>query len=298
MLGIDAGGTKIHLRASASGGELLGDVIVPSEGWTSLDAAGKADVIVELIASSSFADPAAVGIGAHGCDSDAECEELRSAIAVRSACAVEVVNDAVLLQHTVDDGTDRRANLVLGTGSIVVAKTPDGKSLYAGGWGWLVGDPGSAWGVVRESIRRLTEESDAGRANDPLRYALLRLAGVHSLRGLVEVLHRLTPSEWAAWAPAVFEAAEAGSAIARATLEDGAQRVVDLVRHLRDRGAAIDGVVAGGGVIANQPMLELALSERLREQLQLELVVVREDPVRGAVRLALSLLAEHAPAAI
>jgi glucosamine kinase len=286
VVGIDAGGTKLHFRAGTVTDDRIGELIIPSRNWTSLDIDGKADVLVRVLAESHYPDPEALGVGAHGCDSDAECLQLQTALAARLACPVTVVNDAVLLQYAADEPELESASLVLGTGSIAVGRTAQGTTLYAGGWGWLLGDPGSAWGMVRESIRRLTEEYDAGHDQDPLLDVLLKLTGNTSLRALVEQMHRTAPSEWAGWAPAVFEAGENGSAVAREAVDDGARRIVELVRQLRKRGAEIKSVVAGGGVIAHQPMLQHILADLLGDQLQLDLVVVHADPVRGAVRIA------------
>ena len=287
VVGIDAGGTKTHLRACTVGGEALADHVVASGDWSSLDAAGKADFLVRTLDSTPFREPDAVGIGAHGCDSDDECEELRAAIAERLACPASVVNDAVLLQYVADRPFS--ANLVLGTGSIVVAATAAGTTLYAGGWGWLIGDPGSAWGIVRESVRRLAADLDAGRPGDELLPMLLRHTGRASLRDVVDDMQRAPGSVWASWAPVVFDADRRGSAAARGAIDDSADRIVDSLRDLIERGALIESVVVGGGVVTHQPALERAIADRLALDLGLELTVVREPPVAGAVRLAASL---------
>ncbi|MGG7465785.1 N-acetylglucosamine kinase [Plantibacter sp. YIM 135347] len=288
VVGVDAGGSKTHLRTADLDGGTLEDVVVPSRGWTSLDAEGKAAVIVDLLAASRHPDPIAIAVGAHGCDSDEECEDLRVAIAARVDPPVVVVNDALLLQHAADE--HRSANLVLGTGSIIVAMTEDGRTLYAGGWGWLIGDPGSAWGMVRDSVRRLADDADAGRPDDELLAALRRQTGLGSLRAIVDRMQRTSASEWAAWAPVVFDAASHGSAAALAAVDDSADRTVELVRHLIDRGAIVDNVVAGGGVITHQAVLEMAIAHRLSTELGLAFTVVREAPVVGAVQLATSML--------
>ncbi len=43
--------------------------------------------------------------------------------------------------------------VVSGTGSIAVARTAEGRMLAAGGWGWILGDEGSAPALVREAAQ-------------------------------------------------------------------------------------------------------------------------------------------------
>ena len=43
--------------------------------------------------------------------------------------------------------------LIAGTGSIAVGRAPDGRTARAGGWGHLIGDEGSAYGVVLDALR-------------------------------------------------------------------------------------------------------------------------------------------------
>ncbi len=60
---------------------------------------------------------------------------------------VEITNDAALLLAA---GTPQGWGLaiVAGTGSIAFGQTPDGRIDRAGGWGHILGDEGSAYGIV------------------------------------------------------------------------------------------------------------------------------------------------------
>jgi hypothetical protein len=92
-------------------------------------------------------------------------------------------------------------------------------------------------------------------------------------------------------APAVFAAAEAGSGLAAAVIEAAAAELAGLVRRLRARGAVGTAVVAGGSVVTRQPLLARALAAQLRlVDAELELRVLAEEPVAGAVVLARRLL--------
>ncbi|MEW2547042.1 ATPase [Streptomyces sp. NPDC047002] len=287
IVGVDAGGSKTRLRFADRDGATVKDVTRPAGDWTNADARGKARLVAARIREVDAAPPAAVGIGAHGCDSDAECAELRRAAEAELGVPVAVVNDAFLLCEAAPDGGPC-AGLVVGTGSIAVARRGDGTSLYAGGWGWLVGDPGSAWGTVRDAVRALAEAENrtGGAGGDPLLPALLAASGTRSLREVVGLMQRTPAQRWAGWAPVVFDAAESGSAAGLAALRTGAAELVALVGDLAARGAEVRRVVAGGSVIAGRPALAERVAHGLRTRHGLPLTVLDTAPVAGAVHLA------------
>nr|WP_202512878.1 ATPase [Streptomyces sp. SID3343] len=275
------------MRFTTFEGDVFRDVTHPAGDWTNLDARGKAAALGARIRAVTSEPPAAVAVGAHGCDTDHECAELRAAVQAELSVPAHVVNDAFLLEAAVPDGGPC-AGLVVGTGSIAVAHHRTGGSLYAGGWGWLVGDPGSAWGTVREAVRALTRTHDRADPDDPLLPALLACSDTGSLREIVGSMQRVPPRSWAHWAPTVFDAAEAGSPAALAAVHWGMDELATLVDDLVARGADVTRVVAAGSVIAGRALLADGLADRLRVRLGVPLTVFDGDPVEGAVRLALA----------
>lgn len=290
LIGIDAGGTKIHLRRVTRSEEPAGDDIIPAEHWTELGPDQQAAILTDRLRALGWDRPAAIGIGAHGCDTDTEAATLAQAIRRRIHVATAVVNDAFLLPaaHSRSPLTGDSAGLVVGTGSIAVARDAAGRSLYVGGWGWLLGDPGSAWGTVREAVRQLTLRADRaeGPEQDRLGRALLDRSQTHSLRELVTVMEQQPATLWARWAATVYDAADQGSTTAAAVIDTAVSELVDMVATLCDRGAQVTGVVAGGGVITQQPVLEHRLRIELGRRLDLTLAVCQNDPVDGAVGIA------------
>ena len=291
LVGIDAGGTKLHFRVLDPRSGEQRDAVLPSGDWTAFDPAEKAAVVAAHVAELTQVAPLAIGIGAHGSDSDDECDELRAAMqAAMPGVRVRVVNDAFLLP--VAGSARSAAGVVVGTGSIAVASAADGSSLYAGGWGWLLGDHSSAWGIVRDAVVALAARMDHGAdvASDPLFAALCGAAGVRTLREIADLMERGPAPMWAQWAPLVFDAANAESDAANAAISKGADSLTELVAALIDRGGVVDEVVAGGGVITRQPLLERALAARLDAALGLEVKVFRGDAVEGAIALARALV--------
>ncbi|MFE6996139.1 BadF/BadG/BcrA/BcrD ATPase family protein [Microbacterium sp. NPDC057659] len=280
LLGIDAGGTKVHVRWASVDGTVIEDRVVRELGWGAASFVDRAAVVAGLAAERPVR---AIGIGSHGCDSDAECEDLRSRVAAQVPVPVAVVNDAELLGHAV--GRPHAINVVLGTGSIVVHRG-SGEARYLGGWGWLVGDDGSAWGLVRNAVAALSDGVDVRSSeSDPLQELLLTASGSSSLRDLVDVMQTSPASEWASWADAIF-AVESESAAAQTAIDLGVSRTARLVERVRALSAQADHVVFAGGVVANQRGYAARLEAAVRDRTGLQATVLDGPPVAGAVRLA------------
>ncbi len=291
VLGIDAGGTKLHARWSTVEGATLHERILTDVRWGEASFDRRTDIIVDIATNTPGLTANAIGIGAHGCDSDAECHALQARIGSRVAMPVAVVNDAELLGHAIGDPL--AVNVVLGTGSIVVRRHRGG-TRYRGGWGWLFGDDGSAWGLVRNAVSALARDCDIdGHAEDPLAHALFERAAVGTVRDLVDVMQSRSASEWAAWAPLIFEL-ESRSAAADRAISLAVSRTVELI-GLAAEADENTPVVFGGGVVTHQPAYAKRLIAAVGTELGLPGVVLTAEPVHGAVELASSLLALRTP---
>src|SRR5262249_48756058 len=72
---------------------------------------------------------------------------------------VEITNDAaLLLAGGRPDGWG--VGIVAGTGSIAFGKAADGRIDRAGGWGFILGDEGSAYGIVTAALRASARAAD------------------------------------------------------------------------------------------------------------------------------------------
>ena len=172
VLGIDVGGTKTHL-AEASGDEVVREVVVATESWRTPspqhNAAALRDLVEEHLGAAAL--PLGLVVGAHGCDSTAQCLALEGELRLCFTGGVRVLNDAELMPLAM--GARAGIGLVSGTGSIAVARNDADELLTAGGWGWVLGDEGSAAGIVREATRAVLADHDNGRPADELAITMM-----------------------------------------------------------------------------------------------------------------------------
>lgn len=288
-VGVDMGGTKTRLQVRGNDG-LIADVTVPSREvmYEAYERTGEA--LASLVRRSVGGDllPAAVAVGAHGCDSPAQCSALQEQIVRHLPVPCTVVNDARLLLSAA--GLSSGVAVVAGTGSVAVGHTAEGEVLQVGGWGWLLGDEGGAAGIIRHAARTCLARADKGLPDDELSRRLQAAFGVSSVSDLAQVMERTgAASTWGSHASEVFAAADTGCLPAITVIEEAGESLAALVRTLHDRGADVDVVVVAGGVIVRQPRLQDALVRSLRTELaDSRVVVLTEPPVIGAVRIAMS----------
>jgi N-acetylglucosamine kinase-like BadF-type ATPase len=287
IVGLDAGGTKLGVRVVTPDGSLIADVSLPAEDWSASPAGDAASwLVARLRRVVRDGDRVlAVGVGAQGCDTVEHCAELEAALGALGYPAA-VVNDAALLVPAA--GLESGIGIIAGTGSIAVGADVSGETLFAGGWGWVLGDEGGAPAIVREATIAALSAHDEGRTDDGLLSALQLAFGVKSPQALARAVNDApTPENWGPRAIAVFAAADAGSALAVGVVERAADALGVLVDQLVSRGAVGTAVVAAGSVVANQPRLFAALSARVANAHPSHTVVLLADaPVAGGVELA------------
>ena len=180
---------------------------------------------------NSWAAPTIGGVcaGAAGADSPEQRAQLAALITgLLPAARVDVVHDAQLLLAAA--GLDTGIALISGTGSVAWGIDPDGRSRRAGGWGYLLGDEGSGYGVTRTAVRHVLARQDRDEAPDRLTAALIAGCGLAGAERLQERFYANPERRyWARQAGVVFELAAAGDPASRMIVDEAAQSLRCLV---------------------------------------------------------------------
>jgi len=279
LLGLDIGGSSSRARL-VEGTRIVAEAEGPGANVAALPPPVVADRLAALLGGLGEIGADACCAGSAGAEIPAGRERLERILTdLLPGCRITIVHDTRLVLAAA--GLDSGIALISGTGSVAYGHDLDGREARAGGWGWLIGDDGSAAWLAREAARAVMRRSDAGAPLGPLGDALLQATRARGTEELVGALHGLTePGEWAALAGVVFDTAGADSASA-SLVEDAAAGLSELVAVVRRRLALEGPVVLAGGQLLNQPRLEAAVRKHLGAAVRLD-----EPPVAGAVRLA------------
>lgn len=294
ITGVDIGGTKTHLRSEMGGTETYDRVILTSEWRSRRNHAADAANLVSLITQDKRV-PSITVIGAHGCDSDDDRFALQARLSALLPGILLVLNDSELLLPAC--GKEDGISVISGTGSIAVSRDADRSMIAAGGWGWFLGDEGSASGLVRDAARAVRFSLDDGAPLDCLGQYLLDALDTVSPIDMGRAISEIgSAAGIGRLAPVVFEAADDGSRLADQVIANAGVSLAILSEKLIRRGAPKGDVVTGGGVVTRQPRLfsafRTALSDRVPDA---TLTLMSQSPVAGALALARSIQSRRYP---
>lgn len=271
--GVELGRASGRRGAVGSAGAMAAAVAIGETLRTALAQAGIATARVDVLV-----------VGAAGAGREPARRQLAEALrAERIADRVVVETDAAIaLQDAFGDAPG--ILLSAGTGSIAVARRPDGSLARAGGWGWQLGDEGSGAWLGREALRAAVRTLD-GRADERvLLDALRQAARCTDDEALIRWGNAAEARELAALAPAVLQLADAAHPTAQRLVTDAAAAAAALVEHLASATGLRDVALNGG--LLHAPRYAAALRTGLAA------FTVRETPV-DAVRGALALAERH-----
>jgi len=103
-----------------------------------------------------------------------------------------VTNDAVIaLAGATANG--QGIITIAGTGSIAFGRNAEGQSARAGGWGYVFGDEGGAFDIVRQALRASLRMEEGWGPPTSLRQTLLEATGSRTAN---EMMHRFYTAEW------------------------------------------------------------------------------------------------------
>lgn len=176
---------------------------------------------------------------------------------------------------------------IAGTGSISYGRDAAGRFVRVGGWGYIFGDEGSGFDIVRQALRAILRMEEGWGPPTMLRQMLISVTGAADGNDL---MHRFYTEEYprarvAGFAVLVDQAAKEGDEVARQILLNAAQHLATCASTVRaqlfEPDAAVPVAYVGGAFRS-----ELLL-ERFRLLVELEsggrVIQPRYGPAAGAL---------------
>lgn len=286
VVGVDAGGTSTTAAAYeyesgallAEGAAGYGNVISGTE-----DALEHLKDAVRGAVSKLEGECVLILVGAAGAVSGGLNRMIEDSLGKEFGCPVKAVSDARLALEGSLQGRDG-VLLISGTGSAVQVRKGAEQQLI-GGWGYLVGDEGSGYGLVAQAVREMTRDVDYGNPERPVSKAVREFYGAEDARAVIKFLHSHMKGDIAAAAPVIVACADAGDPDARALLTRAGEELAKLVVCAARRMKLEPGfpLALQGSVVKKVPQVRERMLSAIREAgVQCELVTVDAPLTKGA----------------
>ncbi len=215
---------------------------------------------------------------------------VREFLAEMLSTPVDVVGDMqIALEAAFDQGPG--VIVIAGTGSIAYGRDRQRKTVRAGGWGFAIGDEGSAHWIGRAAVIALLRASDQNEVagDSALAAALFRAWGVRSLSDLARAANSVPPPDFSALFPAVLATKdELAAQVLRSAGRELAQIADVVISRLfakAEPGPVPVGMV--GGVFRHAELVRQVFYNELRRlDPRAEVIPQVVEPVEGALRMA------------
>ena len=285
LVGIDCGGSKNDLILFSENGKVLNRVIAEGSNIAEMGVDNacirlvkQLDILLEKHGGSSAPVQALfVGLSGGGNPkySSAVTERLHEALpdAAQIRCASDLMT-ALYAGVGIGDGMA----VIAGTGTSCLVRHKN-KLTQVGGWGHLIDDAGSGFWLGRAVLNAALREMD-GRGEHTLLTELVNRRLGEDVRKCIPILYQDGKRTIASFSPMVFEATDAGDAMALSFIDQAAEELSLLIRAGSRLIDTAPWRVALVGGLWNAPLILEKVSSLLGEQF--ELLPVRIPAVYGS----------------
>lgn len=288
-IGIDGGGTKTETVLCGSDGTVCKRVLLAGSNPNDIGVEKAVGILRESVRRAADDHKVdAIFAGVSGCtDGDNRARLSEGLAAAFPDAKLDVQSDIanVMLCHA-EHLNDKCLAAICGTGSVVFAS--DGKGLHrVGGWGYLFDSAGSGYDIGRDCIAAILAEED-GIGPKTLLTDLYRERSGGGAWTTLHTLYKEGKPFIASFCRTVFEAYDAGDAVAKDILKRNFEHLGLRILQTASLYDCGDTVVLGGGIKKRRDVLERFILPVLKGKI----TVIFPDlpPVYGAAKGAAELV--------
>jgi N-acetylglucosamine kinase-like BadF-type ATPase len=209
---------------------------------------------------------------------------------------IVICNDA-LIALVGGIGHDVGIVVAVGTGSIVFGRNSQGNIKRVGGWGYILGDEGSAYKIAAAGMNAALKSYDGREMPTSLIESFKQHLGLESIEDLIEVIYRRGwgVKQIAALAPIVDLAAASGDEVANHIIDNAVQELIKATSTVIDAIFSHDSileVVTAGSVWRGRCKIHERFTTSIVKKFpNIKVIFPRYEPAYGAGLLALQSLA-------
>ena len=270
FFGIDGGGTKTRIRVEDFSHKILFEQTATSSNKFAVGEANAVHVIENLVRSAPISSDdivfGCIGLAGLGRMKDREPFSKMLATLIPKARTLVTTDAEILLTGGIGKNSPGIA-LIAGTGSIAIGRAYDGSLVRAGGFGWRLGDEGSAWWIAHEAICRTLRSLEERDIKTSMTKALLAHYGLKEPEEFITLANSESTEKSliASGAKIITEAAENGDELAISIIEEGTDELALLVSSVHAKlGVEKTDLVMYGGVLENDAYIRNKTEKKLK----------------------------------
>uniref|UniRef100_A0A7C5XKZ1 ATPase BadF/BadG/BcrA/BcrD type domain-containing protein n=1 Tax=Ignisphaera aggregans TaxID=334771 RepID=A0A7C5XKZ1_9CREN len=193
-----------------------------------------------------------------------------------------IEHDAVTAFYAVTWGEPGVA-VIAGTGAIAFGMDRKGKRARSSGWGWIIGDEGSASWIALQALNAASKAYDGRGPYTTLVERIKQFYGVKDLLEVVTFIYRMKPfdiGKIAAIATIVDEEAEKGDEISKEIMARASEELALAVYNVAQKLDMLnEGIIVGGvGSVFNSKIVKNMFYERIKKMLP---KAILKEPIIG-----------------
>jgi N-acetylglucosamine kinase-like BadF-type ATPase len=288
-LGIDGGGTKTEFALADSEGNILKTVCL---GTSNPNDIGIENALTTLragifeVCGNIKKSNISVFAGISGGTTAGMHEQISAFLSKFGFADAKNGNDA-MNAVAASLGKSDGISVIMGTGSVTYAQV-NGKMHRVGGYGYLIGDPGSGFSIGSKAILAALSFEDGSGEQTALYEAVRKKCGTESILESLCKFYSCGKHEIAQYAPLVLNAYVEGDKVAKRILFDELEMVAQAIRgaskHLPNTKEPIR-IVLSGGLCTKDRIIYHSLCEILSKE-NYSISVCEHSLVFGALKLA------------
>lgn len=300
FMGIDGGGSTIRVIITHENLEMIGQahgrVVNPTTIGRDLSSQLIRQKMREAITNGNLTPDqiTGVGIGIAGASSEYAFDWLNEVVRDVTPTALIVPSSDNEIALVGAHGKREGVMVLSGTGSVAYGVNAAGEGWRVGGWGYMIGDEGSGYGLGSRAIRACVRADDNRGPQTSLTPVILQALGMSDFTNMNVWMYNTSQPrvpDVAKLAPLVLEQAAAGDAVAQEIVEWGADELALHVHAIVTKLKIENPEIAfAGGLLTRPNPLSHALCQRLGLS---EIPMPKYEPVKGAALLAILKYKEH-----
>lgn len=313
VLGIDGGGSNTICIIMEDTGKILGRGEAGASNYQTIGIAAaqkqiQSAIIRAAITALNYTDTIniiAICLGLAGVSRPEDIEVVKSIVSqlqsskymmpitwILQPYNIVICHDA-LIALTGGIGDPVGIVVAAGSGSIIFGRNHQGESKRVGGWGYILGDEGSAYKIAVAGMQAALKAYDGCGISTSLVENFQQHLGLERIEKLVEVIYRKGwgVKEIAALAPIVDGAAVAGDKVANDIIDEAIKELViatsTVIDSIFDSNQVVEVVTTGGIWLGKCGLRERFVNSIIHHYPLVKVIYPQNEPAYGAALLAL-----------